>query len=366
MAVYFMPRDRNNFWWGGGRGGGGVLDLIGQALIQPMLQRDALARQYKYDTRLADQKHNLDLQLEQARWGRQDDLIDRHDLYVRENPNAIPGTGGATATFLALGGKGDLAQYQPYLLPQSQSIDLGGQVHTRGWNPNGTVVEGATYGKTLSPYEEGQLAVARQEAATKDWAARQQAAINRYIATHNTRGGGGKAPDRFAGINSAANLYEAIGKLRQSVGNGGIEGLTALNGGGAQQPDRLAGTYDLAQYFLRGAIAQALGQAPQGASSFEDVLSANGGLFGGPTLGYYNGGVQPDTDMEDTATIVPGRTPGGEDPEYLGKLGLNPRGWAALAEPAPQISDEAVRRYSQKWGISEEDARNELSQFVSM
>ena len=34
MAVYFMPRDRNNFWWGGGRGGG-VLDLIGQALIQP-------------------------------------------------------------------------------------------------------------------------------------------------------------------------------------------------------------------------------------------------------------------------------------------------------------------------------------------
>lgn len=364
MAVYFMPRDRNNFWWGGGRGGGGVLDLIGQALIQPMLQRDALARQYNYDNRLAQQKHDLDLAMKNAEWDRRDYEARRFIEGYNRDPRRSAGGGEMLAFLPGLGYKGNVSDVAQWALPQMATIDQGNQKTVAPIYSGGFIGNGETYDMGLSPKEAADVAIAKRGADLAERKFADESARNWYIARQTARGGG-KAPDPFAGIKSAADLYEALSKFNQG-GDGGIPGVSSMGGNGAQTPDKLAGTYDLAQYFLRGAIAQALGQAPQGASSFEDVLSANGGLFGGPTLGYYNGGVQPDTDMEDTATIVPGRTPGGEDPEYLGKLGLNPRGWAALAEPAPQISDEAVRRYSQKWGISEEDARNELSQFVSM
>lgn len=385
MAVYVIPRNRNNIWWGGGRGGGGgILDLLSQALIQPMLQRDALARQYKYDARLADQKHNLDLQLEQARWGRQDDLINQHDLFVRENPNAIPGTGGATATFLALGGKGDLAQYQPYLLPQSQSIDLGGQVHTRGWNPNGTVVEGATYDKTLSPNEAGTLALATRKTALEEEMARAENARKDRLANYTIYGGGGggKASDPYAGINAAANLFEAISKFNPGGGGGGslnIPGMEGLGAGAQQPPIDMSETLSLANRLVTEELNRRYGLAPGNGLTFEDMLALNGGVFGGsPMLSDFNNGLPPEAGMEDTATITP--QPAAAQPQGAGAPSFRERlrdwrtGDAPVAVPGtpqasakkPFVSAAAVANYAKQFGISEEAARDELTRFNSM
>ena len=159
MAVYFMPRDRNNFWWGGGRGGG-VLDLIGQALIQPMLQRDALARQYNYDNRLAQQKHDLDLAMKNAEWDRRDYEARRFIEGYNRDPRRSAGGGEMLAFLPGLGYKGNVSDVAQWALPQMATIDQGNQKTVAPIYSGGFIGNGETYDMGLSPKEAADVAIA--------------------------------------------------------------------------------------------------------------------------------------------------------------------------------------------------------------
>ncbi len=392
MTVYFAPSNRYNLWTGGS-GRTGILDLIGQALIQPMLQRDAAARQYRYDSRLADEearrKHELDLATKNAEWNREDHLINEHDRYVRENPSAIPGTGGATATFLALGGKGDLAQYQPYLLPQSQSIDLGGQVQTRAWNPDGTVAEGATYNKTLSPLEAGTLALSTRAAELEEWKARQAAALEREKARRGT----GPALVPLQGYTNDAgnpllyNQYTGVtvplygAKPVQQQPNMAQTALTASEivknifpSGGAD------GSY--------GVQLGETGAAGDRVSVFRELLSAFGG-GGAPAPAFPGYGGEFDDSAAFGRALSNMNTGGGGGvapqpaatqpqsdgaPSFQKRLRDRRHGDAPVAVPGtpqasvkkPFVSAAAVANYAKQFGMSEEAARDELTRFNSM
>lgn len=357
MAVYFMPRDRNNFWWGGG-----VLDLIGQALIQPMLQRDALARQYNYDNRLAQQKHDLDLAMKNAEWGRRDYEANRFIEGYNRDPRRSAGGGEMLAFLPGLGYKGNVSDVAQWALPQMATIDQGNQKTVAPIYSGGFIGNGETYDMGLSPKEAADVAIAKRGADLAERKFADESARNWYIARQTARGGG-KAPDLFAGIKSAADLYEALSKFDQG-GNGGMPGIPTLGGEGATSPVDVAGALDLAQRFLTGEIERVQGRVPQNTPSFEDVLRANGGLSGGSILGYYNTGALPDVDMDDTATITPQQQPtpttqigGGWVDNQL--IGLNPRGYGDERLDA-QRRAAMVRQHAQNRGISDEEALREL------
>lgn len=153
-----------------------LLYMVGGQFLNNMMARDAAARQYKYDERLAasaaertaaEAQRGRDFEMAKLDKGyaRQDDLIGRHDAYVRENPYAIPGTGGMMGTFLALGGKGDAAQYQPYLLPSQQQINTGDKIISRPLYPDGTGGEESSWNVGMSPKDAGDLDVKQGELA---------------------------------------------------------------------------------------------------------------------------------------------------------------------------------------------------------
>lgn len=180
MAVYFAPRNSNRITIND------ILGMVGGRFLDSMMARDEAARQYRYGERLAasnaertaaEAQRGRDFEMEKIDKGyaRQDDLIGRHDAYVRENPYAIPGTGGMMGTFLALGGKGDAAQYQPYLLPRQEQISTGDKLISRTMYPDGTSGGESSWDVGMSPKEAGDLAIKRA-ALAQEAAARKEAA----------------------------------------------------------------------------------------------------------------------------------------------------------------------------------------------
>lgn len=375
MAVYVIPRNRNNIWWGGGRGGGsGILDLLGQALIQPMLQRDALARQFNYQQRLeADDRA--------YRMG----ILDRIARGIDARGDMPVGAGDTIAGLVGAGA--NLKDFQGYYVPQVTTTDYGNRKEIRSVNQWDTdPIVGAV---GLSPKEAEDVALAKRgadlaerqfaDANALEWyVARQNAAI----AANNARGGG-KAADPYAGINAAANLFEAISKFNPG-GSGGagslnIPGMEGLGGGTQQPPIDMSETLSLANRLVTEELNHRYGPAPGNGLTFDNMLALNGGVFGGsPMLSDFNNGLPPEAGMEDTATITP--QPTTPQPQSAGTPSFRERlrdwrtGDAPVAVPGtPQVSAKklfvsaaAVARYAKEIGISEEQARDELARRNSM
>lgn len=385
MAVYVIPRNRNNIWWGGGRGGGGgILDLLSQALIQPMLQRDALARQYKYDERLANQKHNLDLQMKNAEWDRRDYEANRFIEAYNRDPRRAVGGGEMLAFLPGLGYNGNVSDVAAWALPQMMTIDQGNQKTVAPVYSGGFIGNGETYDMGLSPQEAGTLALAQRKAAFDEQMARDKNAREWYVARNTVRGGG-KAADPYAGINAAANLFEAISKFNPGSGGSGgagslnIPGMEGLGAGAQQPPIDMSETLSLANRLVTEELNHRYGPAPGNGLTFDDMLALNGGVFGGtPMLSDFNNGLPPEAGMEDTATITPQPTTpqqqGAGAPSFRERLRDWRTGDAPVAVPGtpqasakkPFVSAAAVANYAKQFGISEEAARDELTRFNSM
>lgn len=340
MAVYFMPRDRNNFWWGGGRGGGGVLDLIGQALIQPMLQRDALARQFNYQQRLeADDRAYRLAQLDRLARG----IDARGDMPV--------GAGDTIAGLVGSGG--NLRDFQGYYVPQVTTTDYGDRKEIRSVNQWDTDPIVGNVG--LSPKEAEDVAIARRgadlaerqfadESARNWYIARQNAAI----AAHNARGGG-RVSDPYAGLTAWGNLAKAFGFGNES-GGAGLAGLSIGPDGNLVTPDTTS------------AGGPADGIFPL---VFRGIGEEYARLYGVNPFA----GEQPNASPgmgEDLATITPQQQPtpttqigGGLIDNQL--IGLNPRGYGDERLNA-QRRAAMVRQHAQNRGISYEEALRELAQ----
>ena len=235
MSVYFAPSNKYsaNVW----TGNGGVLDTIGKLLIDPMIARDTAARQYKYQNQLAADAAVRAQAATDAQNARQDLLIKQMNDYVAQNPGAIQGTGGTLGTFLALGGKGDLAQMAPYYLSTPQSVNTGDQIITRQVNPNGTAMDENSYKVGMSPKDEGALALAQQQAAYQEWLGKQELGLKQKALSIQAAN---SARAASAGRQHAAQLMPD--------GKGGMvwvdpysrtvtpaQGMTALSNGGTNR-----------------------------------------------------------------------------------------------------------------------------------
>lgn len=341
MAVYFMPRDRNNFWWGGGRGGGGVLDLIGQALIQPMLQRDALARQFNYQQRLEadDRAYRLG-------------LLDRLARGIDARGDMPVGAGDTIAGLVGSGG--NLRDFQGYYVPQLTTTDYGDRKEIRSVNQWDTDPIVGDVG--LSPKEAEDVAIARRGADLAERQFADESARNWFIARNNAAiaaqnaRGGGRAADPYAGLTAWGNLAKAFGFGNESGGSG-LPGLSIGPDGKLVTPD-----------------ATGTGGPTDGIFPlvFRGIGEEYARLYG---VNPFAGGQQPNNGPEmdgDVATVTPRPQQPQPVPQgngglgYNQRLGLNPRGWNRM--PANRPSDAMVRQHAQNRGISYEEALRELSQ----
>ena len=381
MAVYDLrDRQNNNIWWGGGRGG--ILDLLGQYLLQPMIMREMAAKQYDYDTRLANQKHNLDLQMKNAEWDRRDYEANRFIEAYNRDPRRAVGGGEMLAFLPGLGYNGNASDVAAWALPQMMTIDQGDQKTVAPVYSGGFIGNGETYDMGLSPQEAGTLALAQRKAAFDEQMARDKNAREWYVARNTVRGGG-KAADPYAGINAAANLFESISKFNPG-GSGGagslnIPGMEGLGGGTQQPPIDMSETLSLANRLVTEELNHRYGPAPGNGLTFEDMLALNGGAFGGsPMLSDFNNGLPPEAGMEDTATITSQTAAAQQQsagaPSFRERLRDWRTGDAPVAVPGtpqasakkPFVSAAAVANYAKQFGISEEAARDELTRFNSM
>lgn len=155
---------KNNIW-----ANGGVLSLLGRALIEPMLQRDAQARRYEYDKRLAADAAAYEAEKIRLANAREDDLNARLINAFKMNTNTVPGTGEVITYLLSKGVKGDLGQVAPYYLPQQTAIDQGDKKTMAPYYPNGTMGSGTEYKVGMSPKDQGALSMAKEELALKKW-----------------------------------------------------------------------------------------------------------------------------------------------------------------------------------------------------
>lgn len=345
MAVYVIPRNRNNIWWGGGRGGGsGILDLLGQALIQPMLQRDALARQFNYQQRLeADDRA--------YRMG----ILDRIARGIDARGDMPVGAGDTIAGLVGAGA--NLKDFQGYYVPQVTTTDYGDRKEIRSVNQWDTdPIVGAV---GLSPKEAEDVALAKRgadlaerqfaDASALEWyVARQNAAI----AANNARGGG-KAADPYAGLNAWGNFAKALG-----LGNGSGEGGIPTFSIGADGNPVISGSPNTAAGPAEGIwplVWNGVGQ------EFARLYGFN------PFPSEAQPQVAPNPEMDsDVGMITPQPTNdrGVNDMRYNMQLGMNPRGWNRMpvSPGMTQPSAAMVRQHALNRGISDEDALRELTQ----
>lgn len=388
MAVYVIPRDRNNIWRGGGRGGG-ILDLLGQALFQPMLQRDALARQYKYDERLANQKHDLDLAVKQADWDRRDYEANRVIEAYNRDPRRAVGGGEMLAFLPGLGYNGNVSDVAQWALPQMITVDQGDQKTVAPVYSGGFIGNGETYDVGLSPQEAGTLALSTRAAELEEWKARQAVALEREKA----RRGAGPALVPLQGYaNDAGNpllynqytgqtvpLYGA--KPIQQQPNMAQTALTASEivknifppGGadgnfGVQTGGEGAAGGDRVSVFREMLNALGGGRAPApvfpGYGCEFDAPDAFGRALSNMNAGG-GGGVIP--------RLAAAPQQGASAPSFREQLHNRRHGDAPVAVPGtpqasaqkPFISAAAVSQYAKKFGMSEEQAREELTRFNS-
>lgn len=343
MAVYDLrDRQNNNIWWGGGRGGG-ILDLIGQALIQPMIMRDAMARQYKYQLRLDDAEREYNEANRQ-----------KFAAGVRQTPGFVSGSDLMYAYGPSIGYNGNVADITAALMPRQLDTNTGDTIVSRTLLPDGSESTRTTFNIGMSPQEAGALALAQrnaefEEQMARDKNAREWALANAQIAA--TRGGG-KASDPYAGINAWGKFLESLGGGENSNGSG-MPGLTIGPDGTpviSTTPNvngQVAGILPLVLRGVEQEYARLYGVNPFISGQTEPSASS------------------PNMD-DDIATLTPKpvNNGAGRNMSYEERIGMNPRGWNRIPASVgtAQPSSETVRQHARNRGISYEEALQELTQ----
>ena len=350
MAVYDLrDRQNNNIWWGGGRGG--ILDLLGQYLLQPMIMREMAAKQYDYDTRLVNQKHELDLQMKNAEWNRRNYEASRFIEAYNRDPRRAVGGGEMLAFLPGLGYNGNVSDVAAWALPQMMTIDQGDQKTVAPVYSGGFIGNGESYDVGLSPQEAGALTLAQRKADFDEQMAREKNAREWYVARNAARGNGAAA-DPYAGLNAWGNFVKALGAGNGS-GNGGLptfgisaDGAPAITGA----PETNGNASGILPLVWQG-----------GGQEFARLYGVNPFPAGAQPPEASN----PEMDSDvGTVTPRPVNDGTGGEPNYIMRLGMNPRGWNTMsASPgAVQPSAAMVRQHALNRGISYEEALRELTQ----
>ncbi|MCD8234646.1 MAG: UxaA family hydrolase [Cloacibacillus porcorum] len=173
-------RDRNSYNVWNGRGG--IADILSAALISPMLQRDAAARDYKYQSRLAAEAAQRQAESEASKRS-------AYDAYTADLSDAFSGMGYNPATGRALGRLiqlgANVKDAERYILPQTESYNTGKEIVTRKVGPydNASIGDDYKLGVSMSPYQEAQSALTRDQfGLTKEQAAFERDYKNRSLA----------------------------------------------------------------------------------------------------------------------------------------------------------------------------------------
>ena len=167
MAVYFEPNRRNDTMLG-------VLNLVGRALIDPMIARTAEANKFEYEQRLLADQDARKVAEAQRQEEVQKGFLDQAATGIKNNPHQLPGS----ADFLSgmVGAGANMKDLQNYWVPQQEQLDLGGNKVSRPIFPDGQSGQGQSFGVTLTPQQIGMMDLAKQELALKDWKAHQESA----------------------------------------------------------------------------------------------------------------------------------------------------------------------------------------------
>lgn len=199
MSVIVVPTSKYNIWTGYGSGSNagtsGILGTINKLLIDPMLQRDALAKQYTYNARLSQQEAlQAQAKADADRAALQADR-EQYMAGVRQNQGIIPGTDKVLAYGPALGIKSDLKDTQAFLVPtQAKDIDAQNNIVSRTINPNGATLNTTTTPVGISPKDKETLALLAQKQAAAQKLAQQTLALKAGLVAaqiHKLRSGGG-------------------------------------------------------------------------------------------------------------------------------------------------------------------------------
>lgn len=229
MTVYMMPGNEYNIWTGRrGGGGGGILDLVGQALIQPMLQRDALARTYKYNERLANQQQQNALELQRADEAYKDRQINEAAYALSQNPNIAQGISAFLPRAGVLGFKANLADVLPFVQSTPLTVDQGDAVTVQSYNPNGTFGEGMTFKKSLSPKEKADIQIAANDNATR---AKIAGMRQPQVYGGGGRGGAGYAPAGAGAFERLLAIAKVYNDFKNSGGKSGGFQWSPIDGG---------------------------------------------------------------------------------------------------------------------------------------
>ena len=151
MAVYFAPSTRNYVSIGD------LLTTIGGGLLNQMFARDAAAKQYKYNSRLAAEADSRKADAVAAANAERRGYIEM----LQNGVNANPHQQGGAADFLggAIGSGASLKELQNYWLPNIATVNTGDKMNlVPSWS-NGTFGEEQSYDMGIDPAKAQALAL---------------------------------------------------------------------------------------------------------------------------------------------------------------------------------------------------------------
>lgn len=126
-----------------------LLYMVGGQFLNNMMARDAAARQYKYNSRLADEAAQRTAAEKQG-------YVDM----LRSGLNANPNQQAGAADFLggAVGSGANLQHLQNYWLPQMVTVDQGDQKTVAPAWSNGNIDDGRSYSMGVDPAKAQEMA----------------------------------------------------------------------------------------------------------------------------------------------------------------------------------------------------------------
>ncbi|MDO4562069.1 MAG: hypothetical protein Q4C86_14135 [bacterium] len=153
---------------GGGRASiTDLLYMVGGRFLDNMLARDALARQYKYNDRLAVSADERKADATRLENERNDMLMKRFEDNYNLDPRRAAGGGGMLAVAPSIGYKGNVSDLAAWGMPQMYSIDQGDKKTLAPVYSGGEIGDGRSYVMGMSPKDAGDLDVKQGELALK-------------------------------------------------------------------------------------------------------------------------------------------------------------------------------------------------------
>lgn len=287
MAVYFAPRNNYNAWLGGG-GRTGILDILGQGLLQPMLMREMAAKNYQYEDRLraaeaeraaAESQRGRDFETAKIESERSYRDKNREGFMggVRSMPGYVPGSDAVYGYATDVGYNGNVSDLTGALMPKQEQVSTGDKLISRTMYPDGTAGGSTSFNVGLSPKDAGTLELARRNAAINEWATRQGVAQKWQALQPQAEG---PYADMMRRAEIAAKIASVYGNL-QPKGGGGNSLLGDMAGGAPGQAAPGAGAE------LLPIISALLSVGQQQGPTFEDYQNAYGDM--GPVADYGGG-----------------------------------------------------------------------------